>query len=119
VVIVFQAGEATFDPNVIASEFNHVWFVVREETNPDFLPPNRTSKDTFYRVEVVTKEGVAPIAPYLPDPPVFAAGPDFKQMMLHKLINAENAAYYAPAFINKFKHTRKTIFTHLIKEHKK
>jgi hypothetical protein len=93
-----------------------VWFVVREETNPEFLPADRGDrKDTYYRytdgllalplhfvalhtndpivhtlthttgrIEVVTKEGVAPISPYLPDPPVFAAGPEFTQMFLHK-----------------------------------
>lgn len=120
VVIVFQAGDTIFDPTCIASEFNHVWFVVREETNPEFLPADRgDKKETYYRIEVVTKEGVAPISPYLPDPPVFAAGPEFTQMFLHKLINAENAAYHAPAFISKMKITRKVIFSNLIKEYKK
>jgi hypothetical protein len=35
------------------------------------------------------------------------------------VINAENAAYHAPAFISKMKITRKVIFSNLIKEYKK
>lgn len=99
---------------------------------------------TIFRVEVISKDGVAPIAPYFPDPPVFVAGPEFRQMLLHKctspyespasdndlrynlacllmcaVINAENAAYHAPAFVSKMKAARRVIFSHLIKEYKK
>lgn len=120
VIIVFQAGEAVFDPTQFSSEFNHVWIVVREETNPEFMP-NKTKKQgaTYYRVEVIQKDGVPPFSPNLPDPPVFEANEDFRKMMLTKIINAENASYKAPAFISKMKHTRKVLFSHIIKEFKK
>lgn len=54
----------------------------------------RTQKDdgkVHYRVEIVTKPGVPPSFPLLPDPPVFEKGADFRNFLLSKMINLEKA----------------------------
>jgi len=79
VSLVFQSGEATFSPEIITSQFLHVYIVIQ---------PVDLDK---YKISIVSKNGV-------PD-----FGPEFKQyqilnedtfpQFLSKLVNAEQAAY--------------------------
>jgi RAP1 GTPase activating protein 1 len=52
-----------------------------------------------YRVAVVSKHGVQPHGPVLPDPDhVWSLDDIFRNFLLTKIVNAERAAYYAPGF---------------------
>lgn len=51
-----------------------------------------------YRVAVTARLDVPFFEPKLPVPAEFEAGPEFREFLLQKLINAENAAYRAEQF---------------------
>lgn len=51
-----------------------------------------------YKVSVTARDDVPFFGPTLPNPAVFRHGPDFKQFLLTKLVNAENACYKAHKF---------------------
>ena len=128
VVIIFsESAQVEFSPKVFTSQFNHVFIVV--------VVDHLENDKTFYRVNVVTKPGVKPIPPFLPDPPVFEEGPQFTQFMLTKrkhsffqkkfpilskiffwkVINGERAAMYAPDFTRKVARTRRALLGEVAK----
>jgi RAP1 GTPase activating protein 1 len=88
VVIVFQDGTTPFDVSSVASEFNHVWFVVQ---------PLKMAGKTHYRLAIACKNGVGEFGPPFSQS-VFASDAAFRSFLLAKLINAERAAYQAPGF---------------------
>ena len=51
-----------------------------------------------YKVSVTARDDVPFFGPELPNPAVFKKGPEFKEFLLTKLINAENACYKAEKF---------------------
>jgi hypothetical protein len=60
---------------------------------------NCTLKNVIrYKVSVTARDDVPFFGPTLPSPAVFKKGPDFKEFLLTKLINAENACYKAEKF---------------------
>jgi hypothetical protein len=78
VVIVFCGDDSNikFNPKIFTSQFNHVFIVVSIDRIEEGF--------TYYRVNVVTKPGVKPIPPFLPNPPVFKEGPEFTEFMQAK-----------------------------------
>eukprot|EP01098_Paradermamoeba_levis_P004302 TRINITY_DN184_c0_g1_i3.p1 TRINITY_DN184_c0_g1~~TRINITY_DN184_c0_g1_i3.p1 ORF type:complete len:412 (+),score=78.23 TRINITY_DN184_c0_g1_i3:416-1651(+) len=92
VAIVFQDAATPFSPKILTSKFNHVYAVVAV----DHKDPN--TGQTFYKFCIASKEGVRSHGPVLPAPPIFERGPEFRDYLITKLINAERAAYYAPGF---------------------
>lgn len=97
VVIVFQDGETVFRPTTISSRQVHVIFVVKSFQKDD---------ETFYRLSVISKDGVPPFGPPLPEPSFFRKGQEFKEFFYRKLLNAERACYKAPMLDNKLTRTR-------------
>lgn len=59
---------------------------------------NRKPHVNRYKVSVTARDDVPFFGPTLPSPAVFKKGPDFKEFLLTKLINAENACYKAEKF---------------------
>jgi len=55
-------------------------------------------KRIFYRVVITQKDSVSSFPPELPYPPVFEASPSFRDLLICKLINSENAAAKATVF---------------------
>lgn len=51
-----------------------------------------------YKVSVTARNDVPLFGPALPTPAVFLRGIEFKEFLLTKLVNAENAAYKAEKF---------------------
>ncbi|CAH0563440.1 unnamed protein product [Brassicogethes aeneus] len=51
-----------------------------------------------YKVSVTARADVPFFGPTLPSPAIFTHGPEFKEFLLTKLINAENACYKAEKF---------------------
>lgn len=93
VALVFQEENTPFMPTMIASHFLHSFIVVQ---------PLRTGRlhvsRQRYRVAVTARLDVPFFEPKLPVPAEFDAGPEFREFILQKLINAENASYRAEQF---------------------
>lgn len=114
VVIVFQEDPQTsYSPVTISSMFNHVFVIV----NP--MPPTASDRARRYRITIAAKEGVRPWKPLMPTPNIFEKSSALREFLLTKLINAERAAYHAPAFSEKIARTRRTLLANLIKDYSK
>lgn len=105
VAIVFQDENTPFSPVSIRSHFLHVFIVVQVEE------PN--TSNTRYKVSVTAREDVPQFGPKLPNPAVFKKGPEFRQFLLTKLINAELAAYNSAEFAKLVGRTRSTLLSTL------
>ena len=51
-----------------------------------------------YKVSVTARDDVPSFGPALPNPAIFRKGPEFREFLLNKLVNAENACYKAHKF---------------------
>lgn len=90
VALVFQEENTPFVPDMIASNFLHAYIVVQLET--------AVESETTYKVSVTAREGVRRFGPPLPSPALFKKGPEFREFLLTKLINAESACYKSEKF---------------------
>lgn len=108
VAIVFQESNTPFSPDMIASHFLHAFIVVQP------LEPN--TPNTRYKVSVTARDDVPFFGPTLPNPAVFRKGPELKEFLLTKLINAENACYKADKFAKLELRTRTSLLQNLVEE---
>lgn len=110
--IVFQEENTPFTPDMIASHFLHAFIVVQ--------PIDACTPDVRYRVTVTARDGVNFFGPTLPDPAIFRKGIEFRDFLLTKLLNAENACYKAQKFARLELRTRSALLTNLVDDlHKK
>jgi RAP1 GTPase activating protein 1 len=100
VVIVFIDGDTLYRPTTISSRQVHVVLVVKAVTLPDD-PGQR-----YYRLAVVSKDGVPEFGPPLPANGLYKKDEAFKTFFYSKLLNAEKASYAAPILGNKLTRTR-------------
>ena len=107
VSIIFQEGNTPFSPDMVTSHFLHAYIVVQPE--PEEGPD-------VYRVSVTARSDVPYFGPALPSPPVFRRGPQFREWLLNKLINAETACYKADKFSKLEQRTRVTLLNNLVAE---
>ncbi|XP_055035628.2 rap1 GTPase-activating protein 2b isoform X4 [Misgurnus anguillicaudatus] len=108
VAAVFQEEATPFVPDMIASNFLHAYILVQVE--------NPGTDDTTYKVSVTAREDVPPFGPPLPNPPVFKKGPEFREFLLTKLINAELACYRSNRFAKLEERTRTELLDNLHNE---
>lgn len=108
VAIIFQEEPTPFSPDMIASHFLHAFIVVQVI---DPCTPN-----TRYKVSVTSRLDVPWFGPPLPSPAVFLRGVEFKEFLLTKLVNAENAAYKAEQFSKLELRTRSALLESLTEE---
>ncbi|XP_037928175.1 rap1 GTPase-activating protein 1 isoform X3 [Teleopsis dalmanni] len=108
IAIVFQESNTPFSPDMIASHFLHAFIVVQP------LEPN--TPNTRYKVSVTARDDVPFFGPTLPNPAVFRKGQEFKEFILTKLINAENACYKAEKFAKLELRTRTSLLQNLAEE---
>lgn len=108
VAAVFQEEATPFVPDMIASNFLHAYILVQVE--------NPGTEDTTYKVSVTAREDVPPFGPPLPNPPVFKKGPEFREFLLTKLINAELACYRSNRFAKLEERTRTELLDNLHNE---
>lgn len=108
VAIVFQESNTPFSPDMIASHFLHAFVVIQP------LEPN--TPNTRYKISVTARDDVPFFGPTLPSPAVFRKGPEFKEFLLTKLINAENACYKADKFAKLELRTRTSLLQNLVEE---
>ncbi|KAG2458790.1 RPGP2 protein, partial [Polypterus senegalus] len=90
VAVVFQEESTPFVPDMIASNFLHAYIVVQVK--------DPCTENTTYKVAVTAREDVPSFGPPLPNPAMFKKGLDFREFLLTKLINAENACYKSDKF---------------------
>ncbi|XP_034496222.1 rap1 GTPase-activating protein 2 isoform X2 [Ailuropoda melanoleuca] len=105
VAIIFQEENTPFVPDMIASNFLHAYVVVQAE-NPGTETPS-------YKVSVTAREDVPAFGPPLPSPPVFQKGPEFREFLLTKLTNAENACCKSDKFAKLEDRTRAALLDNL------
>ncbi|KJE89083.1 Rap1GAP [Capsaspora owczarzaki ATCC 30864] len=98
VSIIFVEGETPFVPDCIRSHFLHVFIVIQVE--------NANTHAMRYRVTVISRKDVPGFGPRLIEAYVFQKGPELREFLLAKLINAENAALSSPGFQNLARRTR-------------
>lgn len=67
-------------------------------------------------MSVTARDDVPFFGPTLPTPSVFKHGPEFKEFLLTKLINAENACYKAEKFAKLELRTRTSLLQSLVEE---
>ncbi|XP_059478473.1 rap1 GTPase-activating protein 1 isoform X2 [Neocloeon triangulifer] len=108
VAIVFQETNTPFAPDMIASHFLHAFIVVQA------IEPN--TPNTSYKVSVTARDDVPFFGPALPSPAIFKKGPEFREFLLTKLINAENACYKAEKFAKLECRTRASLLASLVDE---
>ncbi|XP_061189915.1 rap1 GTPase-activating protein 1-like isoform X12 [Saccostrea echinata] len=108
VAIVFQEENTPFVPNMIASHFLHAFIVVQPFTGEDGI--------TRYKVAVAARSDVPRFGPPLPNPAIFEKGPEFRDFILTKLINAETACYKAEQFAKLEERTRTALLEVLLQD---
>ncbi|XP_048581035.1 rap1 GTPase-activating protein 1 isoform X2 [Nematostella vectensis] len=108
VCIVFQDDNTPFSPTSIRSHFLHVFIVVQVEE------PN--TSNTRYKVSVTAKEDVPKFGPKMPNPAIFRKGPEFREFLLAKLMNAEMAALKSAEFAKLADRTRTSLLRNLYEE---
>ena len=80
-----------FSPKSIRSHFQHIFIIVR------VFNPNTPS--TYYSVAVSYSKDIPSFGPPLPKNPRFIKGHEFKEFILSKIINSDNAGLKCEKFI--------------------
>ncbi|XP_020775030.2 signal-induced proliferation-associated 1-like protein 1 [Boleophthalmus pectinirostris] len=110
VTIVFQEpGAHPFTPKVIRSHFQHVFIIVRVH--------NPCSDNTCYSVAVTRSQDVPSFGPPIPKGVTFPKSTVFRDFLLAKVINAENAAHKSDKFGAMATRTRQEYLRDLAERH--
>uniref|UniRef100_A0A671PFZ2 Signal-induced proliferation-associated 1-like protein 1 n=1 Tax=Sinocyclocheilus anshuiensis TaxID=1608454 RepID=A0A671PFZ2_9TELE len=110
VTIVFQEpGANPFSPKNIRSHFQHVFVVVRAH--------NPCSENTCYSVAVARSRDVPAFGPRIPEDATFPKSTIFRDFLLAKVINAENAAHKSDKFRAMATRTRQEYLRDLAERH--
>ncbi len=105
VAIVFQDSNTPFAPDMITSHFLHAYIVVQAI--------NGEGEDVKYKLGVTARSDVPYFGPSMPSPAIFEKGPQLKEFLLTKLINAQNACLKAEEFSKLEMRTRSTLLSNL------
>uniref|UniRef100_H2ULQ9 Signal induced proliferation associated 1 like 1 n=1 Tax=Takifugu rubripes TaxID=31033 RepID=H2ULQ9_TAKRU len=110
VTIVFQEpGAHPFTPKAIRSHFQHVFIIVRVH--------NPCSDSTCYSVAVSRSQDVPSFGPPIPKGVTFPKSTVFRDFLLSKVINAENAAHKSDKFGAMATRTRQEYLRDLAERH--
>uniref|UniRef100_A0A3Q3JQZ2 Signal induced proliferation associated 1 like 1 n=1 Tax=Monopterus albus TaxID=43700 RepID=A0A3Q3JQZ2_MONAL len=110
VTIVFQEpGAHPFTPKAIRSHFQHVFIIVRVH--------NPCSDNTCYSVAVTRSQDVPSFGPPIPNGVTFPKSTVFRDFLLAKVINAENAAHKSDKFGAMATRTRQEYLRDLAERH--
>ncbi|NWI66272.1 SI1L3 protein, partial [Todus mexicanus] len=91
VTIIFQEpGALPFTPQNIRSHFQHVFIIVRAH--------HPCTDSVSYSVAVTRSKDVPPFGPAIPTGVAFRKSDSFRDFLLAKVINAENAAHKSEKF---------------------
>ncbi|KAM4541358.1 signal-induced proliferation-associated 1-like protein 1 [Fundulus diaphanus] len=110
VTIVFQEpGAHPFTPKAVRSHFQHVFIIVRVH--------NPCSDSTCYSVAVTRSQDVPSFGPPIPKGVTFPKSTVFRDFLLAKVINAENAAHKSEKFGAMATRTRQEYLRDLAERH--
>ncbi|XP_053701877.1 signal-induced proliferation-associated 1-like protein 1 [Synchiropus splendidus] len=110
VTIVFQEpGAHPFTPKTIRSHFQHVFIIVRVH--------DPCSDNTCYSVAVTRSQDVPSFGPPIPKGVTFPKSTVFRDFLLAKVINAENAAHKSDKFGAMATRTRQEYLRDLAERH--
>ncbi|KAM9356130.1 signal-induced proliferation-associated 1-like protein 1 [Pholidichthys leucotaenia] len=110
VTIVFQEpGALPFTPKNIRSHFQHVFVIVRAH--------NPCSENSSYSVAVTRSKDVPYFGPPIPEGITFPKSSVFRDFLLAKVINAENAAHKSHKFRAMATRTRQEYLRDLAENH--
>ncbi|XP_024861275.1 signal-induced proliferation-associated 1-like protein 1 isoform X2 [Kryptolebias marmoratus] len=110
VTIVFQEpGAHPFTPRAVRSHFQHVFIIVRVH--------NPCSDSTYYSVAVTRSQDVPSFGPPIPKGVTFPKSSVFRDFLLAKVINAENAAHKSEKFGAMATRTRQEYLRDLAERH--
>ncbi|XP_055720777.1 signal-induced proliferation-associated 1-like protein 1 isoform X2 [Salvelinus fontinalis] len=110
VTIVFQEpGALPFTPKTIRSHFQHVFIIVRVHSP--------CSENTCYSVAVTRSQDVPSFGPPIPKGVTFPKSTVFRDFLLAKVINAENAAHKSEKFGAMATRTRQEYLRDLAERH--
>jgi hypothetical protein len=109
VTIVFQEDNTPFAPDMIASNFLHAFIVVQHFKDPLTLKSK-------YRVSVTARKDVPNFGPTICNNGIYENDDFFKDWILNKLINAEDACCKADKFRKLRERTRTILFESLFKD---
>uniref|UniRef100_A0AAY4BVY4 Signal-induced proliferation-associated 1-like protein 1 n=1 Tax=Denticeps clupeoides TaxID=299321 RepID=A0AAY4BVY4_9TELE len=110
VTIVFQEpGAKPFSPKNIRSHFQHVFVVVRVHSP--------CSDGTCYSVAVTRSRDVPAFGPPIPEDVTFPKSTVFREFLLTKVVNAENAAHKSDKFRAMATRTRQEYLRDLAERH--
>ncbi|XP_076024587.1 signal-induced proliferation-associated protein 1 isoform X2 [Genypterus blacodes] len=99
VTVVFQEpGAIPFTPKSIRSHFQHVFIIVQVH--------EPCTENTYYRVAVTRSKDIPLFGPLFPKGARFPRSPAFRDFLLAKAVNAENAAEKAEKFRSMATRTR-------------
>ncbi|KAM6970688.1 signal-induced proliferation-associated protein 1 isoform 2-T3 [Aplochiton taeniatus] len=99
VTIVFQEpGALPFTPKAIRSHFQHVFIIIQVH--------EPCTENTYYRVAVTRSKDIPLFGPLFPKGARFPRSPAFRDFLLAKAVNAENAAEKAEKFRSMATRTR-------------
>ncbi|KAL4613221.1 signal-induced proliferation-associated 1-like protein 1 [Arapaima gigas] len=110
VTVVFQEpGAQPFSPKNIRSHFQHVFVIVHVH--------NPCSDSTSYSVAVARSKDVPAFGPMIPKDTTFPKSAIFRDFLLTKVINAENAAHKSEKFRAMAMRTRQEYLRDLAERH--
>uniref|UniRef100_A0A3Q3VPN0 Uncharacterized protein n=1 Tax=Mola mola TaxID=94237 RepID=A0A3Q3VPN0_MOLML len=110
VTIVFQEpGALSFTPKNIRSHFQHVFVIVRAH--------NPCSDNSSYSVAVTRSKDMPSFGPLIPEGVTFPKSSVFRDFLLAKVINAENAAHKSHKFRAMATRTRQEYLRDLAERH--
>ncbi|XP_057209015.1 signal-induced proliferation-associated 1-like protein 1 isoform X1 [Triplophysa rosa] len=110
VTIVFQEpGAKPFSPKNIRSHFQHVFVIVRAHSP--------CSENACYSVAVARSRDVPAFGPPIPEDATFPKSTVFRDFLLAKVINAENAAHKSDKFRAMATRTRQEYLRDLAERH--
>ncbi|XP_044230911.1 signal-induced proliferation-associated 1-like protein 1 [Thunnus albacares] len=110
VTIVFQEpGSHPFTPKAVRSHFQHVFIIVRVH--------DPCSDNTCYSVAVTRSQDVPSFGPPIPKGVTFPKSTVFRDFLLAKVINAENAAHKSDKFGAMATRTRQEYLRDLAERH--
>eukprot|EP00029_Vermamoeba_vermiformis_P005583 TRINITY_DN1981_c0_g1_i1.p1 TRINITY_DN1981_c0_g1~~TRINITY_DN1981_c0_g1_i1.p1 ORF type:complete len:1210 (-),score=286.78 TRINITY_DN1981_c0_g1_i1:79-3708(-) len=89
VVLFFLDGNGSVSLDSIVSQFNHVYIIISQV-------PDKYRK--MYRVTVASKKGVGQTSPTITGGSIFEKTPEFRRLLLTKIINCERSAYRSMGF---------------------
>ncbi|NXG73431.1 SI1L3 protein, partial [Baryphthengus martii] len=91
VTVIFQEpGALPFTPQNVRSHFQHVFIIVRAH--------HPCTDNVSYSVAVTRSKDVPPFGPPIPPGVAFRKSDSFRDFLLAKIINAENAAHKSEKF---------------------